>query len=100
MLTLAGWERAIVNVSESEADTRRLVYDQLIPALIERGDVGHVLRNALRLAGVSGSTAGDPRATSEPIVHLGVSPRAVEALSDVSGKLSYALTLDVEDHIG
>ena len=52
---LATWDRAMVNVSEFEADARRFVYDQLVPALIERGDMGNVLRNATRV-GLGGTT--------------------------------------------
>ena len=45
---LSAFERALVNLSEAQADGRRIAYDQLIPAMSERGDVGHVLRNTIR----------------------------------------------------
>lgn len=46
---LASWERLLVNTLERETEARQFVNVQLVPALIERGDVGHVLRGARRV---------------------------------------------------
>lgn len=42
---IANWERAVRNASELDLRARRLTDDQLVPALWNRGDVGHILRS-------------------------------------------------------
>lgn len=42
---LAEWERLVRNASEQELRARRYVDDQLLPALVVRGDLRHVLLN-------------------------------------------------------
>lgn len=42
---LAEWESLIRNLSEFELRARRYVDDRLLPALIERGNIAHVLLN-------------------------------------------------------
>ena len=42
---LAEWERLVRNTSEQELRARRYVDDQLLPALVVRGDLRHVLLN-------------------------------------------------------
>jgi hypothetical protein len=56
---LAEWERLLANVSERELDARALVDEAVVPALIERGNVGRVLRGArLNARGASWKEAG------------------------------------------
>ncbi len=55
---IAAWERAVTNASEWELRARAFVDAQIIPALSQRGDVGHVLQNArpgseINLSGVT-----------------------------------------------
>ena len=56
---LANWERLLTNVSEREVGARDVVEQMLVPALIERGDVGPALRTArLNARGASWEEAG------------------------------------------
>jgi hypothetical protein len=92
---LANWERLLTNVSERELEARELVVQALVPALIERGDVGRVLRRTrLNARGASWREAGlEGHTTLRTDTRLsGLVSQRYATVEHASNTLSQALT--------